>query len=746
MAMTRGRALPNALALVVIVLALVAVGCGDHAQAVVVVRDFTFVGPSGETRPVRIPVHVDDSLPKAPTQFTLRARVALPPEFSQHRLTLAIPFWQARSTVRVNGVVARSDDDSNDTYRALGPTRWSIEPVSGDAVDLEIVVDHTWTQGAWLDSPARISATVGGDPTFLAWRTFHQTTTLTALVTILLVALSYSLIFFSGRKRRAAGWFALEALAGAGYPAFYLGILPRVLGTADVSVVASMLALSGVANVHFVHAHCKLPPPSRAWWALLPVSVVVGVIFVSPFEATRGAGLTTVLIMLAIAAHEARIFVRLIRRGARMHEWIVPLSWPLACVLSAGDFAAWVGMGGTNEGMRVTGCLGVAIVSLMQSIGLSREYILALNEADTLNTELSHRVQALQSTNTEIQHLNAEMRRHIAHRSQSLVEALGRVAPASVGAHDVLAPGVLVSDRYRVIAQLGQGGMGAVFEVERARDGRRFALKAIARAAADDATLRLAREAEIVSHIDHPNVVGVIDVDVTNTGLVYVVLELVDGPSLDQLTDKWGDLAWAEEVLPQIARGLEAIHRRGIVHRDLKPSNILIESATGRVKIADFGISSLGFGSRDTAAMLPAAEVALSSTERFTQTPGSNDSDKAVRSDITKTGMVMGTPLYMAPELLNGARDAQPSADVFSFGIIAYELLTGRHPFGEAPITRFLRGDRTPPALEVDARAASLLRACLSFEPSARPSAEEIVGALDAPTRDAGPAGEAKAS
>jgi tRNA A-37 threonylcarbamoyl transferase component Bud32 len=717
-------------------LVLVLVGC-SKPDDVLSLRQWTFTGPEGASHPVTIPVHVDTELPRAPSIFTLRTRVDLPPSYRGRPLTLAIPFWQAHIVARFDGVVARElDPESPDTYRTLGPARWEVAAVDADHVDVELRVASTWTQAGWIDSAPRLSATLDGDATWLWWRQFHATTDLGSFVTILLVGLSYAVIFLSGRARRASGWFAIEALVGAGYPAFELGYLERVFGTADVSAIGVMLSVATVANVHFVHAHCKLPTPTRLWWVGLAAVVVASVAFAGPFSATRIVAPMTVLFMLVNAVHQTRVFGQIVRApDRRLHPWIVPLSWPLACLLSMGDFGGWVGLGGVVGELRGAS-LGIGFISLLQSIALSREYTLALTHADFLNRELAQQVEALQATNREIGHLNEDLRRHIATHSQSLVEALAQAASGETIQRDALKPGVVVSDRYRIVRELGHGGMGAVFEVVRVRDDRHFALKALAHAAAGDALVRLAREAEVASHIDHPNVVGVVDVDVTATGLLYLVMELVEGKSLEQCSAQWGDVAWAKGVLAQVAAGVAAIHARGVVHRDLKPSNLLLESATGRVKIADFGISSLGLGAGETELHTPPVDAAFAATQRSGDTPSdAARSDRGARSGaLTKTGVVMGTPLYMAPELLRGARSAPPSADVFSLGIIAHELLTGEHPFGEAPITYTLRANRPPvPPIERDGvsdELARIIHLCVSFDPEARPSGKELADAL----------------
>src|SRR6185369_6103344 len=145
---------------------------------------------------------------------------------------------------------------------------------------------------------------------------------------------------------------------------------------------------------------------------------------------------------------------------------------------------------------------------------------------------------------------------------------------------------------------------------------------------------------------------------------------------------------WARPILRQIAEALAAMHSQGIVHRDLKPANVLLDGEI--VKVADFGISSLR---------------------------PQDDGDSTITKGMTKTGAFMGTPIYMAPELVKGAREAEPSADVWSFGVLAHELLTGQLPFAEPPVLAKLEGR----AVRLSVIEDFTLR-CLSEDPRQRPA------------------------
>jgi serine/threonine-protein kinase len=217
--------------------------------------------------------------------------------------------------------------------------------------------------------------------------------------------------------------------------------------------------------------------------------------------------------------------------------------------------------------------------------------------------------------------------------------------------------GRLLGESYEVTRMLGEGGMGRVYEARHRRlTGKRFAIKLLHPdlARQPEVVTRFQREAEAASGISHPNVVGVHDVGVTDDGQPYIVAELLSGEELGEHLERVGKVAPADAVriVRQICKALQAAHDKGVVHRDVKPENVFLTGDLGRpdtmlVKVLDFGISKVA---------------------------------SAGGESLTKTGMVMGTPDYMAPEQARGDRvDAR--ADVYAVGAILYRALTGRKPF-----------------------------------------------------------------
>jgi eukaryotic-like serine/threonine-protein kinase len=206
---------------------------------------------------------------------------------------------------------------------------------------------------------------------------------------------------------------------------------------------------------------------------------------------------------------------------------------------------------------------------------------------------------------------------------------------------------------YEIVAPLGAGGMGEVYRARDSRLGRDVALKILPAEVGNDASRRqrFELEARAVAALSHPNIVAVHDVG-TENGVFYIVSELVDGESLRSA--KFG-LRKTLHIAVQIASGVAAAHAAGIIHRDLKPDNILL-TRDGRVKILDFGLAKLA----------------------PTQAPSAAGADTTTMN--TGLGMVMGTVGYMSPEQVRGL-DVDSRSDIFSFGVILHELLTGKRTF-----------------------------------------------------------------
>ncbi len=232
---------------------------------------------------------------------------------------------------------------------------------------------------------------------------------------------------------------------------------------------------------------------------------------------------------------------------------------------------------------------------------------------------------------------------------QALRAALGESGPQVPLRGDALVPGTVVAGTYRIHSRIAAGGYGVLYRAHHRHLDRPVALKFVmgdgATAAGQEARARFAQEGRLASRIDHPNVVRVQDAGVWQDR-PYLVFELVEGGTLREV---WGTLTWSDFLshVEQAAAGLQAIHRHGVIHRDVSPDNILIDGATRRAKVTDFGI-------------------ARSSTSSLTQ------------SDLDA---VLGRLGYLAPEQAQDPRRVTPATDQWALAAIVYEALTGRPPY-----------------------------------------------------------------
>ncbi len=212
--------------------------------------------------------------------------------------------------------------------------------------------------------------------------------------------------------------------------------------------------------------------------------------------------------------------------------------------------------------------------------------------------------------------------------------------------------------RYRLTRMIASGGMGAVYEAEDVRDQRRVALKLLHPELTEDRDVRrrFRRESSVLRALDHPCIVRILDIGTDDDELLFTVVELLSGETLHDRITRDGAMP-IDDIVPiahGIASGLGAAHAQGIIHGDLKPANVFLLSETdpgSRVKLLDFGLSKvLGL-------------------ER-----------------LTRTGELIGTPAYMAPELLTGKGELDERIDTYAFGVLLYQCVAGRPPFeGKIP-------------------------------------------------------------
>ena len=263
-------------------------------------------------------------------------------------------------------------------------------------------------------------------------------------------------------------------------------------------------------------------------------------------------------------------------------------------------------------------------------------------------------------------------------------------------------PGQIIAQRYRVVALAGRGGMGEVYRAEDVTLGQVVALKFLPEALTQDAAAlaRFHAEVRTARQVSHPNVCRVFDIGEAD-GTLFLTMEYVDGEDLASVVRRIGRLSpdKATEIARQICAGLAAAHERGVIHRDLKPANVMLDGA-GKIRITDFGLAGI-------AATIQGAEVRA------------------------------GTPAYMAPEQLAG-REVSARSDIYSLGLILYEILTGKRAFEASTLPELIKlreqGTITNPSTlvrDLDPLIERVILRCLELQPEKRPStALQVAAAL----------------
>ncbi len=351
-------------------------------------------------------------------------------------------------------------------------------------------------------------------------------------------------------------------------------------------------------------------------------------------------------------------------------QWSKPRSVlvPLGAAVGAASCGAAVALSGDTLAASIAAGVGATLGS---AVGVLAQRVHTDNQARILER---HRIAALE---------------HGLDQRGQVVDAQGALTNSVLGG------------KYRILRKIGSGGIGAVYAAEHLGLGTQVAVKVLRGAAAADAgeIARLRREARVQVSIEHPNVVRTLDLDQMPDGSIYVVMELLEGMSLQEHLVARGPLppGIMMPLLLQVCRALSAAHRLGIVHRDLKPGNVFI-SHDDTVKVLDFGMSKL-----------------------------------AEADALTQDGYTLGTPEYLSPEQCVGA-PVDPRSDIYAFGVLTYEALTGELPLSartrrdllemhQRTIPRPLRERR--PDLDLPEELDRIVMACLKKRAAERPESAQ---------------------
>ncbi len=281
--------------------------------------------------------------------------------------------------------------------------------------------------------------------------------------------------------------------------------------------------------------------------------------------------------------------------------------------------------------------------------------------------------------------------------------------------------GTVIENKYRLDEQIGHGGMGAVYRGVQLAVDRPVAIKLLHPnfAGHDKLQARFEVEAKAIARLSHPNCITLFDFGYSEEmAAFYTVVEFIDGTPLEALISRRPSVARVVNLIRQIASALGHAHHHGILHRDLKPENIMIAEMTDgseMVKVLDFGIAQIMKGNTDE-----------------------DDDDDFEADRLTRVGEVFGTPPYMSPEQAQSSRDLTPAADLYSLGIIFYELLEGRLPFlAETPLEILAMHLKDPPPPlnrhDISDSVKAVVMQMLSKDPEDRPpSGGKVIELLDA--------------
>lgn len=661
---------------------------------------------------INLPGNLAEHMHVWPSRYTLTTVVELPEDYRRGTSTFILPFFPEVPTVRIDGRVTASLDDDDRAYAPrITPRRYHIpdELTKRGTFRVEIDAPIYYSVGGQVGVVPQISPTSAGGPSLRARRDWNLNLASGSFCALLAVSVSAAVIAaLSGRRRFLVA--SIAAFSVAMYPAYLLGYTQLIAGHRDDILLGVAMSITVWATVVAAHERHYGTLPHPLWHVFSFVVALSNLAVLHP-AVSDYVPIAAWSLQTTMAVGQ---FVQLLARRWQdpkpaIVRYSVLLAWTVALALGLPDCMVLAGF--TTDQLPLCTAqagIGIVIVTEILSDVFDRTDMLC-----RLNQELSTRYDALQVQHTEIHRLNDELRHSVHQKAEELAAVLTRLSMSSTPTFEA---GQVLDDRYLLGPALGEGAMGTVFAAERLRDQRKVAVKALKIAADTKTVARFAREAQIATEVAHPNLVPVLDIHVSSSGMPYLVMAKVEGTTLRNSQFQRRSVTWKLLVLADIAAGLHALHSRGIIHRDLKPSNILLEDLDGTgdftAKITDFGVSTFLDGKSDTTA-------------------------RTGPSELTQQEQVVGTPMYMAPEAFVSSFGITVAADIFSFGVLAREVLSGITPMGYPSLglamqvtPEFPAGSLEEICPELSPALTEILDRCLSREPSERPSADELHGAL----------------
>ncbi len=553
------------------------------------------------------------------------------------------------------------------------------------------------------------------------------------MVVIFFAGSLYHVLLFLGRRNVTEYlWFGFTGIGGAVNVfcnSFWVNEFLSIFAADAVKVLAGQLTT--LLMTEFISRFVNRPIPGwvRGIQAIQVLSVLMIAIWPTAVTTPIRPGL--VFLILPVVTIQAVITFQEMRRGH-------PDAWPF--VVGFGIFLVTQSL----TIAMVFGWLnipqlyhwGLAAIVLSMAIALSQRFNRVYRDLDALNRDLENKVEKrtealslangelaetvtkLEEAQAETVRKNEELDRKISelnHKNRELVVAQQQ-ADRIFSALALALPGTVLDEKYRLDEKIGEGGFGIVFKATHLALGRVIAVKVFKPRAGNDnaeAIERFKREGISISRLNHPNIISVLDSGISAQGIAYLVMELLKGISLaDEM--RGGGLTCVRHCVSRIlpvCRALAEAHRLGIIHRDIKPDNIFIDVfPEGEiVKVVDFGIAKM---------------VADDTSEELEK--------------LTATDSIIGTPVYMSPERISG-KSYDGRSDVYSVGVVLYEMLAGRPPFEKStsglvgimmshlhdapPFLRELN-PLIPPVFE------DIINRTLEKNPANRPSARELADLL----------------